>query len=191
MEGQARTSIQAAESLIPHLAWDSRKTSYLAYRATGHGAREAEELTGVIGKTVQRWRLTDVRFVELEESITRSASARNQFASEAVRADYMRNYRMVLEKDFSVIKATILSPGSLNHQDFQYLLKLRPHYTPQQLQAIEGLFSEGKEGIDFAQLVITLRKSRGLPALVEGQSERYPEPERCPVEEIADAATQN
>ena len=86
----------------------------------------------------------------------------------------LRNYRLVLEKDFRVLQSSLSKkitkdkdgnehPTPMAGQDFQYLLRMRAHYTPQQLQAIESLFGRGDTGetqTNWTDFVLTMSRTK-------------------------------
>ena len=144
------------QSLAPYLTEDSRKGRYLAYRSSGFIQSEAIKYAGTSTRSLERWRLEDPAFKELEQSLL-NPELRRRLSNEFTRSDFVRNYRLILEKDFRIIQRAI-KLEMLNDQDFQYLLKIRPHYTPQQLQAIEELLDNKEEITSFSQLVITLSR---------------------------------
>ena len=148
---------------------DDDRSRYLGLRASGFTIREALGLIGKAKSTLSFWR-HDEQFMRLEESLP---ELRKTLAIEYAGLEFLRNYRLVLEKDFRVLKGSLTrrtattTEGktytvSQDSQDFQYLLKMRAHYTPQQLQAIEQLFGTGDSGKEFnwADYVLTLSHTK-------------------------------
>ena len=155
-------------SLVPW-ARDDDRSRYLGLRASGFTIREALGLIGKAKSTLSAWR-HDITFCELENNIP---ELRKTLALEYASLEFLRNYRLVLEKDFRVIKGSLVRKTVLgddgrtsvtpqDSQDFQYLLKARAHYTPQQLQAIEQLFGKGngKEEFNWTDFVLTLSRTK-------------------------------
>ena len=70
--------------------------------------------------------------------------------------------RQVLKASLSKRVSDDGKPSPMDSQDFQYLLKLRAHYTPQQLQAIEQLFGKGNGQKDFnwTDFVLTMSRTK-------------------------------
>lgn len=147
-----------ASSIIPYARDDSR-ARYLGLRTSGFTIREALRLMGYAHSTLSKWRL-DAEFVSLEE---RLPEFRQQLSLEYVGLEFVRNYRLVLEKDYRVLQGS-LDKKELTDQDQAYLLKMRSHYTPQQLQIIEALLNaEGGElgkDMDFTEKVLEFAKIR-------------------------------
>ncbi len=150
------------EEAIPRavVPWnrDDDRSRYLGLRASGFGIRETLGLLAKHKSTLSKWRLDPV-FVKLEESLP---ELRKTLALEYVGLEFMRNFRLILELDHRVISGSLnrkvqvdaednLTGGKIpqDAQDFQYLLKARAHYTPQQLQAIEQMFGRGNVGEEF------------------------------------------
>ena len=135
---------------------DDNRSRYLGLRASGFTIREALALIGDAKSTLSHWR-KDPTFLGLENQIP---ELKKTLALEYASLEFLRNYRLILEKDYRVFQESLKRhtkrvkingveqdvPVGMESQDFQYLLKARAHYTPQQLQAIEQLF--GKQNGD-------------------------------------------
>ena len=164
---------ESPEESIPRavVPWnrDDDRSRYLGLRASGFTIREALGLIGKAKSTLSHWR-SDSEFAALEE---RLPELRKDLAMEYASLEFLRNYRLVLEKDYRVLKASlerrtrtdnngIKHPIPMDSQDFQYLTKMRAHYTPQQLQAIEALFGrtgEGGETNSWTDFVLSLSRT--------------------------------
>jgi len=158
---QERTAEESiASSIIPYSREDAR-ARYLGLRCCGFSPREALKLIGNAKSTLSSWR-SDAQFADLENRIP---EFRKTLGLEYANLEFLRNYRLVLEKDYRVLKASLYPVKDesghtlpIPRQDQEYLLKMRSHYTPQQLQMIEALIrEEGADGskFDFTQMVIT------------------------------------
>lgn len=163
---------ETAEVSVPRsvIPWhrDDDRSRYLGLRSSGFTIREALGLIGKAKSTLSAWRHDPV-FVDLEEKLP---ELRRELALEYASLEFLRNYRLILEKDYRVIKESLTKrtvyddkgrphAAPMNSQDFQYLLKLRSHYTPQQLQVIEALFGpngDGKAG-NWTDLVLTMSRT--------------------------------
>jgi len=144
---------------------------------------------GLIGKaksTLSHWR-KDEKFLALEDNLP---ELRKTLALEYAALEFLRNYRLVLEKDYRVVRGSLTKKYRLdtegnrheidmNAQDFKYLLQMRSHYTPQQLQAIEQLFGrgngEGKE-TNWTDFFLTLSRKTVTEEIKVGTRQRQ-EPE--------------
>lgn len=146
---------QIAKSIVPYNRDDAR-ARYLGLRASGFGIREALRLIGKAQSTLSAWR-HDSEFSALEDRVP---ELRKTLALEYANLEFLRNYRLILEKDYRVIKESLVKDAILSTQDHQYLLKMRSHYTPQQLQIIEALITGGLEGGEFNFTNIILEMSR-------------------------------
>lgn len=146
-----------AQSIVPYSRDDSR-CRYLGLRASGFGIREALRLIGKAQSTLSLWR-HDETFKNLE---TRVPELRKELALEYANLEFLRNYRLILEKDYRVIKGSLDKKAELSTQDHQYLLKLRSHYTPQQLQIMETLFMIDKsgKGFNFTDFVLSMSRTK-------------------------------
>jgi hypothetical protein len=159
-----------AEESIPRsvVPWarDDDKSRYLGLRASGFTVREALGLIGKAKSTLSLWRHTP-EFVALE---TKLPELRRELALEYANLEFLRNYRLVLEKDYRVLRASLSKkvsddgkPVGMESQDFQYLLRMRAHYTPQQLQVIETLLTTGKDGqrsLNLTDFVLTMSRTK-------------------------------
>ncbi len=148
--------VAPAEESIPRaiVPWnrDDNRSRYLGLRASGFTIREALNLIGDAKSTLSHWRKDPV-FLALEN---RLPELRKDLALEYAGLEFLRNYRLVLEKDYRVLKESLTKrtrklevegkeieiPEGMSSQDFQYLLRLRAHYTPEQLRNIEQLFGK-------------------------------------------------
>ena len=149
-KGTAQESI--VQSFIPYLRDDS-KARYLGYRCCGFTIREALKLINTAASTLSLWR-KDPQFLDLEQRIP---EFRDQLGREYAGIEFLRNFRLVMEKDYRVLKRSLDPTIELSEDENSYLLKLRSQYTPQQLQLIEVLINadlSGK-GFNFTDFVIS------------------------------------
>lgn len=148
---------RTAQSVIPYNRDDAR-ARYLGLRASGFAIRESLRLIGKAKSTLSAWRL-DEEFADLERRIP---EFRRELAAEYVGLEFCRNYRLILEKDYRVIKSSLEKDAVLPTQDHQYLLKLRSHYTPQQYQILEALIiGEGaSQEFNFTDMVIEMARTQ-------------------------------
>lgn len=150
---------QIAKSIVP---WnrDDARARYLGLRSSGFAIREALRLIGKAQSTLSAWRHDEV-FADLENRIP---EFRKELALEYANLEFLRNYRLVLEKDYRVLKKSLDKDLEvLPKQEHGYLVKMRSHYTPQQLQIIEALISAegaGEVGFDFTRAVIELSRTQ-------------------------------
>ncbi len=155
-ESTTLPALESPEESIPQsiIPWnyDDDRSRYLGLRASGFSIREALGLIGKAKSTLSAWR-HDPKFNDLEEN--KLKELRSTLALEYAGLESLRNFRLVMEKDFRVLKKslekntrTIVDKDGdetivnvpMESQDFQYLMKMRAYYSPQQLAAIEQLF---------------------------------------------------
>lgn len=186
MESQLPT--ETAEESIPRAFVpynrDDDRSRYLGLRSSGFTIREALGLIGKAKSTLSAWRKEEV-FLDLEN---RLPELRKELALEYASLEFLRNYRLVLEKDFRVLKASLAKRTRIDtegkvitvpmdSQDFTYLTKMRAHYTPQQLQAIDNLFGRGGkagENTNWTDFVLTMSRTKEE---VRVETRRHQEPE--------------
>lgn len=122
------------EGIIPYFPDDRGKTLYLSYRSCGFAEREACRLATVSQRSVQRWRHDDPEFRRLDtEGLT---ELRARVGSQYLTMEFTRNFRMLLDVDQKIIKKRLFGE-SMSKEDHDYLARIRPLYTPQQLQSLE------------------------------------------------------
>jgi len=161
-------------------ARENNKARYIGYRSSGFTVREAVQLTGIHEKTLHRWRdpngeYYDPAFVEAE---ARLPELRACLGNEYVHLEFLRNYRLILEKDFKIISDSIKRPTDLSQQEHQYLLKARSHYTPEHLQTLQDMLSGEKTGksFDFTEFIMTMER-KDTKVVVHGVKEQAVEGE--------------
>jgi hypothetical protein len=155
-----------AATLVPYRR-DDPKALYLGCLACGFSIREALKHIKKAKSTLSLWR-KDQKFVELENNVP---SLRKTLGIEYANLEFLRNYRLVLEKDFRVITKSLDKTQVLTKHEQDYLLKMRSHYTPQQLQIIEAIVmadTSGK-GFNFTEAVISFfQEQRGMKVEFKG-----------------------
>jgi len=146
-----------AKSIVPYNRDDSR-ARYLGLRACGFSIREALKLIGNGKSALSMWR-RDAQFLDLENRIPEFKKA---LSLEYAGLEFMRNLRLVFEKDYRVLTKSLRKDGDaeLTTQEQAYLLKMRAFYTPQQLQVMEALVSaESTDGaFNFTSFIIEASK---------------------------------
>lgn len=148
-----------AESIVPYFPDDSKKSRYLAFRATGFTFREAAQLAGISEKSVHNWRNSDPEFCQLD--LAGISDLKKKLGAEYLNIQFTRNMSLVLQKDFNVLRKSVLMPDTLTEQEHQYLLKLRQFYTPQQLAIIQQMVGEiTGDQLDFTKVVFQIRAER-------------------------------
>lgn len=158
------------QSMIPYLqgsdAVAEAKAIYLSFRASGFTVREAAGLAHRTTKQVANWREADEEFRQLDSE--KLPILRASVGREVVSLEFLRNYRLILMRDYQVLKKCIQHPDTMTSQENQYLLKARAHYTPQQLAILEQLFAPlgapTEDGMPktFTEFVMTLSRTQKL-----------------------------
>jgi len=139
--------VSIATTLIP---WrkDDYRARYMGYLACGFNTEEALYMLGLKVDWLDEQR-QDESFSDIE---LRVPEIRKELSKEYIELDFFRNFRMVLEKDYRVLKAALDEDKILSKQDHDYLLKLRSGYTPQQLQILEQVMKGvGSDDWNFAR----------------------------------------
>jgi hypothetical protein len=149
-----------ASTVIPW-PYDDNKGLYLGYRACGFSVREALRAIGIGKPAISNWRAEDPRFVELENDLP---NIRKQLAKDYVELEFLRNFRLVLEKDKRIIEKALgyimvrneetgrMEPAELEKYDQEYLLKMRGQYTVDQMKALEAIVGQSSS-LNFTELL--------------------------------------
>ena len=140
--------VSIATTLIP---WrkDDNRARYMGYLACGFNPEEALYMLGLKLDWLEEQR-QDEGFNAIEVKVP---EIRKELSKEYIELDFFRNFRLVLEKDYRVLKASI-EQEILPKQQHDYLLKLRSAYSPQQLQILEQVMKgTGADSWNFAKFV--------------------------------------
>lgn len=152
----ASDELSIAQSVIPY-NYDTHKARFLAYRACGFKPREAMRMVGIRASSVSEWRSLDQLFVDTENNLP---NIRKRLSEEFVNLEFLRNYTLILKKDYDVINKSVFMKDGLSNQEHQYLLRARAHYTPQQMEVIKALAGEQSgQGFDFTKIIIQAAKA--------------------------------
>ena len=140
--------VSIATTLIP---WrkDDNRARYMGYLACGFNPEESLYMLGLTVGWLEEQR-QDEGFNTIELQVP---EIRKELSKEYIELDFFRNFRLVLEKDYRILKQAIYNEV-LPKQSHEYLLKLRSAYTPQQLQILEQVMKGvGSGEFNFAKLV--------------------------------------
>lgn len=160
------TDMNKIMAKLPSLFGVSPKASYLAYRAMGLDSREALEIVGLDDLDLAFWRESDSRFLEFEYD--KLIDLQEVIGPELIRLGFMRNMAMFVSKDAQILKKSgdLLS---LNKREFDYLMKIRSHYTPNDLVAIERAMGRQEESKVTIQLNWGPHQQHLIEGAVEGE----------------------
>jgi len=198
LDDTALPQLDTPEESIPRslVPWnlDDDRSRYLGLRSSGFTIREALGLIAKAKSTLSKWRKDPV-FLDLEN---RLPELRKELAMEYASVEFLRNYRLVLEKDHRVLKASLKDETHtidgkefttpMSSQDFAYLKVMRAHYTPQQLQAINSLFGpSGGNGSGENWVEMALKLSRTVTEEVMVETRHRQQPELATIKEATDA----
>jgi hypothetical protein len=147
------------EAALPYFTDDTNKAKYLSYRLNYFSVLESCHLCGFHIKTIHRWRDADPIFRKLD--VEDMGGLRKQLSAQFLDMEYTRNFRLLLAKDFKVILKS-LGNDELSKNENDYLLRLRGHYSPQNLAMIKQLVGGGTidKPFDFTKLTLTIRKEK-------------------------------
>src|SRR4030042_3476084 len=151
-----------AEALFPapeEMSETPKKSRYIYYRVAFFSVREALKLADVSQKTLYAWRDDDPEFKAAD--LADWTDKRQTLANQYLNVEFTRNFHLVLTKDFQVLFKTVTGEA-LTESEHEYLLKIRPHYTPQHLALINKMAGEMEKGpeFDFTKLTLTIRREK-------------------------------
>jgi len=146
MDGTVETSLE----MITHS--NNLMKEYLSYRACGFTVQESCQLAGVTYTTIKRWRDSNEAFAKLDTNVK---DLIKQFSYNYIELEFIRNFRLILKKDYDVLTKSIYMPDLLTRGEEMYLSKIRSQYTPDQLMALKRILSnDDLKDMNFTQLVL-------------------------------------
>ena len=117
------------EGLFPVKSEHEPRYKFLSYRYQGFTLKESQQKSAVTIQQIMYWRRMDPQFRELEQGLL--GPQRNQIRKEIFGLAYLRNYALILEKDFTVLqKDAELGQEILTKEEAAYLRRIRQFYTP-------------------------------------------------------------
>ena len=128
---------QTIASRIPGLFGISEKASYLAFRSLGLSVRESLDILGLSEEYINYWANTDPEFLEWEAK--HIITLQNSLSVDLIRLGFTRNAALFIAKDASIIRRSLTEEGmsTLSKREYDYLMKVRGHYTPADFLALE------------------------------------------------------
>ena len=146
------------QSLFEENTDTTNKARWLGYRASYFTVREACKLADVTERTIRNWR-KEPWFYDAEKKLP---ELRKHLGKDIAKLEFLRNFRLILEQDYKVLKKLIIDKELLEPSEVAYLNKIRAHYTPQQLQTMDGFFTEDPEGanLNFTKIVQSMNIER-------------------------------
>lgn len=152
--------LNLAEITMPSFeGHDDRKRRYLSYRLCGFSQLEARQRANITLRLVKTWSADDPHFAKIEQ--TDLLTLRKLFARDFVAMQFTRNMKLALDRDEIMFDKALDTSHVLTEAEHQYILKIRPLYTPDGLRAVEELAQSNKgsqEEFSFDQLLIISRR---------------------------------
>ena len=129
------TGEEALLSRIPLQSGSQKKALYLSYRATGFPVKQACDLAEMSLEDLHRWRKQDEQFRIFETD--KLYELQQTVGADVVRLEFLRNFRMIMKKDFLVIRKALFDEDNMSDDEFKYFMAVRKHYTPNDMLALE------------------------------------------------------
>lgn len=174
-------ALDIADSTLPTFSFaDGGKRTYLSFRLTGFSKAEARQYAKIAPRTLAHWIATDTEFNRIEKGDLNEL--RKQFAKEILEIEHTRNFKLALEKDHKILRKAVSHPRNMTKDDTDYLLKIRPLYTPQQAAALDSLFKDRDTGLEsFDEILLLARRTHGQAQSSANQTTgRYEEYQESP-----------
>ena len=149
--------VDTALSMIPSLFGISDKATYLGFRSLGFSPSQVLRVMGLDEDYLEYWRDTDPAFIEFEFRNLRKLQ--QECSTEILRLEFLKNMTMLVAKDSQIIRLASLDLDSLTKREYDYLTKVRAHYTPNDLLALEKALSPEKHK---SNIVINLQWNNSI-----------------------------
>ena len=134
---------ETVKARIPSLWGTSLKATYLALRSLGLTPQQALEGMDYSEDLLNHWKETDPKFIDWERANIRSLQT--TLSADLVRIGFMKNMALLVSKDTQIImKSMLLGNEMLSKRDFDYLMKVRGHYTTADLLSLDKVLHPGK-----------------------------------------------
>ena len=153
---------------IPLLAGSSKKAAYLAYRSVGFPITKAADLADTTIQTVHKWRKIDPVFKRIEEEELQRLQ--DTVGYDVIKFEFMRNMRMLLHKDMTLIGKAFNDLESMTHREWELYKALRKFYTANEMLTIEKIINPEKHK-DNSPVKIVLTWGNRLPQTQLGNDE--------------------
>lgn len=120
--------VEEALAIIPSLFGVSDKATYLAYRALGFNTAQSLQIMELDEEYLDIWRSETPQFGEFE--FKHLPRLQTETAAELIRLGFLKNMAMFVAKDAVLIRKSLTDFDFLSKREFDYLMKIRTHYTP-------------------------------------------------------------
>lgn len=131
-----------ALSMIPSLFGISEKATYLSYRALGLTPVQALQIMDSTELQLEIWKETDPNFLEFEsKNINR---LQREISAEIIRLGFIKNMALFVAKDATILHKSLGDLNGLTKREYDYLMKIRTHYTPGDLFNLEKALNPAK-----------------------------------------------
>jgi hypothetical protein len=127
---------------IPSLFGVSNKATYLGFRALGLSPVQALDTMNLEESQLDFWRADDPAFLDFEQDYL--YELQTQVSAELIRLGFLKNMAFLVAKDASILHRSS-DLELLTKREYDYLMKVRGHYTPGDLLALEKVFSPTQE----------------------------------------------
>jgi|SRR3990172_7133999 len=128
-------TVDTVLALIPSLFGISNKATYLALRGLGLTPKETLKTMDLEEDLLYTWRHTDPKFLEFEYDHLHRLQ--REVSTEIIRLGFLRNMALFVAKDAQIIRKATRDLEALSKREYEYLGKVRSHYTSSDLLALD------------------------------------------------------
>ena len=129
------SDLNRALALIPSQFGISPKATYLGYRSLGLTPQQALQIQELDEDTLYKWRRDDPELFIFEAKYLRELQ--RKLSVHLLRIGFLRNMTLFIAKDAVILNKAMMSMDELSDREMRYLIKVRSHYTPADLLALE------------------------------------------------------
>ena len=148
------TQMAKADTLLPMFD-DDNKRSYLVYRITGFSRKESLQRSGLQAATVREWIKKDSAFAEIEGKGIMALG--KEYRDEIINLEFARNFKLATEKDREIFDKSLDASYTMTDQEWDYLKKIRPMYSPQGYKILKDIIGETKGLNGWSEVLILAR----------------------------------
>lgn len=133
---------EAVLAMLPSLFGVSDKATYLGYRALGFTPAQALQILELPEDQITYWKNTTPEFLQFEAE--QLPVLQSTVSTELIRLGFLKNMAMFVAKDATLIRKSLAQFGELSKREFDYLMAVRKHYTPNDMYNLDKALNPTK-----------------------------------------------
>lgn len=159
--------LHTALARIPTMFGISDKATYLCYRSLGLTPTQSLQCMERGEELLAEWQEENDQWFLKWESMA-LPHLQSTVAADLIKLGWMKNMALLVAKDTSIILKANASLELLTKREYEYLGKIRPHYSPSDLLALDKVLHPGDH-----QPNINITLSWGNEEVIEGVQATY------------------